>query len=472
MPELPKMKRMRDRFRFLTVAMASIGSFALCQPAPVEQTVTARTGFQVIRSGDPTADQAVADAISRMLHGTLTRDKAVQIALLNNRRLQARFADIGVANADLIEAGLLKNPLFELLYKSPDRSGKEADIEYSIVQDFMSLVLMPLRRRVAAAELARTQAEVAHDVLQLAFDTQSAFYRMQAAAEAGELYRTAVEATKNAYEGAIRIHDAGNATDLDLHRQQALYEEQKLKLAEAEAQAGDTREELNMLMGLWGRCTDWKVNARLPEPPSRDIDLKGLETLAVCQRLDLEAARLEIETAARRLGISRITGLIPTFEAGYDAEHDTDGTWLRGPKVSFQLPLFNQGQGTNSRERAKLCRAQDSYYALAVEIRSEVRKSRQKMLKARERVKYYNTIMLPLRSRIVEETQLMFNAMDATLFELLDAKREEVTAGRELVAAKLDCWASRSELEKAVGGSFVCRRQASTAEQPAGMAAR
>ncbi len=97
---------------------------------------------------------------------------------------------------------------------------------------------------------------------------------------------------------------------------------------------------------------------------------------------------------------------------------------------------------------------QQRYLGVAVQIRSEVRLARDRMLNARAMVDYSKSTVLPLRHRIVEESQLQYNAMQISLFDLLRAKQEEVNAARQSVQAQRDYWMARVELEKAVGGSL------------------
>lgn len=421
------------------------------------QAVTAqRTGFQVIPSGDPQADQAISHAVSCLLAEKLTKDAAVQIALLNNRNLQATLAEIGISNADLVEAGLLKNPVLDLLYRKSNASGASANLEWSVTLDFINILTLPMRRCIAASEFETTKLRTANEVLDLAFDVQVAYYNLQAAMQTGQLYQDAVKASKEAYEAVRMIHEAGNISDLALHQEQVFYEQQKLNLAEAERDVVELREELNMLMGLWGPSTDWKLPSKLPAMPAREFQGRGLESVAVYQRLDLAAARQEIETVARELGLQNATRLLPELEGSIGAERETDGSWLRGGGVSLPLPIFNQGQTKAQRQRARLLQAQHRYYAVAVGIRSDVRKAFGQMRKSRDRVKYYDTIMLPLFKRIVEENHLMYNAMEAGPAELLRAKRDEYVGQREKVEALRDYWVARSELERTMGGSLEC----------------
>ena len=76
------------------------------------------------------------------------------------------------------------------------------------------------------------------------------------------------------------------------------------------------------------------------------------------------------------------------------------------------------------------------------------------MLNARAMVDYSRSTVLPLRHRIIEESQLQYNAMQISLFDLLRVKQEEVNAARQSVEAQRDYWVARAELEQAVGGSL------------------
>jgi len=98
--------------------------------------------------------------------------------------------------------------------------------------------------------------------------------------------------------------------------------------------------------------------------------------------------------------------------------------------------------------------AEQRYLALAADIRSDVRAARDKMLLARRQVEYFKSTALPMRTRVTEESQLQYNAMQITPFQLLQAKEEEVKTGADYVEALREYWVARAELEKAVGGSL------------------
>ena len=225
-----------------------------------------------------------------------------------------------------------------------------------------------------------------------------------------ELRRTIVQALNASFEIARRIFEAGNMTDLDLARERAQFEQSKLALRSAEMGARQSREELNILMGLWGNQTQWRADQRLPEIPEQPLQTKDLERVALERSMDLLNARQRILRVGNQLGLNRWTAFLPELDIGPKGERD-EGSWAVGPTLEFPLPLFDQGQSRIGRAAAELRRAQQEYYALSVRIRSTARAVQDRIDGARERALYYRNILLPLRDRIVNETQLQYNAM-------------------------------------------------------------
>jgi outer membrane protein, heavy metal efflux system len=418
--------------------------------ASVQKTVMDRTGMHINWNKGTKADQAVTEAIRSMLGAQLTADEATQIALLNNQTLQATYEELGIAQADVVEAGLLRNPVLSAEVRFPKHVALPFEIEG--VQSLLDLLLMPMRKRAAGAAFDAAKMRVTAEVLNMAADVKASFYRVQAAEQLVEMRRSIVHATDSSFDAARRLHNAGNISDLALANERALHEQAKTDLRRAEAEALDAREELNALMGVWGADTTWTVEPRLPALPPEEVGQKGLESLAVSQRADLIASRQEIEVAAQSLGLTRYAALGSDLSLSGHLERDADGTTTVGPGIQVPLPIFNQGQPAIAAAQARLRQSQRRYSALAVQVRAQVRRAHNKMIGARDRAAYLGVVIVPLRHEIVQQNQLQFNAMQIGVFELLQAKQAEIDAGREYIEALRDYWVARAELERAVGG--------------------
>jgi cobalt-zinc-cadmium efflux system outer membrane protein len=452
---------MSRRIIKMAVISAGVVSLAGCAgvkpresyPA-VQQLVSDRIAKHVEWHGDTDASLAVNEKVREMLAKPLTADDALQIGLLNNRHLQATYEELGIAQADLVQAGLLKNPVFSGDLKF-SLAGGGTIVDLAVVQDFLDVLYIPMRKSIATTALDGAKIRVTLAVIDLASEVRTTFYALQAADQVLEMRRTVLKASEASYELAQRIHEAGNNTKLELASERALYEESKLNLAAAEAEAIDLREHLTALLGLWGSETQFAVALRLPELPPEELPAAGLERRAIAQSLDLKLALAEIAIAEKRLGITKPLGVLSELELGAAAERDPGSGWSLGPAFALPIPLFSQGQPAVAVAEAQLRQAQQGYFALAVDIRSGVRSAHKHMSAARQRAEYYNKVILPLRQSIVEESQKTYNGMFIGGFQLLQAKRDQVEAGKDYIEALRDYWLARAELDQILAGRFV-----------------
>ncbi|MDZ4753023.1 MAG: TolC family protein [Phycisphaerae bacterium] len=454
----PPRQRHRQRHLALFVITAAglwVGGCAGMKPGmgfdDVQRCVSERTGQKVHWDNGSPEDEEARAAVRGLLASELSADGAVQIALLNNRNLQAVYEDLNLAQADLVQAGLLKNPVLsgEVRFAT---AGGGTDVVLDLSQDFVSLLSMPLRKGRAQAQFEAAKVRVTGAVLDLASETRVAYNELQAAEQRRELRGTVAEGMAASYEFAKRLRAAGNTRELDLFNERARYEQSKLDLAASEADVVQLRETMNELMGLWGDSVGWRIAGRLPPIPADEIPSEGLEARAVERSGDLELARREVEVAARTLGIAKPFALLQELNTGVASERDFDGSWSVGPSWSLPIPLFDQGQGEIGTANARLRQAAQHYYATAVALRARVRAAHAAVLSARDRALYVEKVMLPLREKIVDESQLHYNAMQVSAFQLLQAKRDQVEGGVLYVESLRGYWLARAKLELILSG--------------------
>jgi outer membrane protein, heavy metal efflux system len=443
----------------IVCAAAGCGILVGCANVPkdagfkeVQQLTTDRTGLVVQWDSRTTDDQSVAAKVREMLAHDLTADKAAQIALLNNHHLQATFEDLGIAQADLVQAGLLKNPVFDLGVRFPDRSPAATYLDIAVAEDFLDIALLPARKKLAAGEFEAAKARVSDEVLTLVAQTQSDFYAYQAAQQMADLRRTITQSTAASLEITKKLHDAGNVTDMEFATERAQNTRAKIDLAEAEATAAQAREKITEQMGLWGTDIHWKAAPRLADIPSHDPQPDQLESLAIRQRQDLAAAREEVIVQARTLGLTADYRFASEINLGPEFEHETDGQWRIGPTLSVPIPLFDQGQAKVSRAEAMLRQSRQRYLAMEVDVRSEVRMALSRLSIARNKALLYHDEVLPTQHDVLQQTQLEYNGMYTGVFQLLAVRRDQIDADSEYIASLRDYWMARTDLRRAVGG--------------------
>jgi cobalt-zinc-cadmium efflux system outer membrane protein len=417
----------------------------------ISATVAERSGARIYWNNGTELDKETADKVAALMKEKLNADRAVQIALIGNRDLQAVYSDLGVAQADLVQAGLLKNPLFDASIRWPTPGGGKPELDLSAVVSFLDVFYLPLRKRVAAARFEEAKSRVTGSVMDFAARVRTTFLVHQANEQMLELRQTTVQALAASFEVSRRLQEAGNISDLEFARDRALLEGGKLALRSAEVAVRQSREELNILMGLWGDQTAWQSEERLPDLPAQPIHTADIERVALNRSLDLLTARQRLVSAGEQLGFNRWTALVPELHAGALGER-ADGSWNVGPTLEFPIPLFDQGQARISRAAVELRRAQQEYYALAIRVRATARSIRDRMEGARDRALYYRDIMLPLQERIVNEAQLHYNAMQLGPIQLLRAREQQIETAVAYIETLRDYWLARGDAGQIMNG--------------------
>lgn len=427
------------------------------------QAIDARPGFEEVQSlvQDRTThrvqwrtgsaeDEQAAKEVRELLSKELTAASAEQIALLNNRSLQATYEDLGIAQAAVVQAGLLKNPVFDFAVKFPSGGGSAA-LDIGIAQDFLDVLFIPMRQRIATAQFDAVKMQLTANVLDIAGATRLAFLQVQADEQILELRRQIVTASEASYEFAKRLNTAGNLRNLDLSNEQASLAQSRLDLASAEAALQENREKLTVLMGLWGDDTQWKLAKNLPELPGETLNLENVEQRAIAKSIDLAVIQKRIDSLSQELGFARSTSLVQELEAGVVAERN-EGHWEAGPSIAVPLPLFDQGQAKVATAHSQLRREQETLAAQAVAIRSAARTARLRLITAQQTVLFYRNEILPLREKIVKDTMLQYNAMQVSVFQLLMARSQQIDANRRYIEALHDYWRSRAQFDLLLAG--------------------
>jgi outer membrane protein TolC len=397
---------------------------------------------------DRDAEQA-RGAVRKLLEAPLSPDSAVQIALLNNRGLQATYADLGIAEADVVQAGRLRNPGFSFARL---RRGDEVEIERTFLFDLLGLITLPIRTDLEKRRFALTQGRVAAGILQVAADTRRAWHRAVSARESAKYSEQVKEAAEASAELARRMAAAGNFSKLDQAREQVFYAEATALLARARQTALAERERLTQLMGLWSDDIAFQLPDRLPDLPKTPREIADIESLAMRQRLDVQGAIKEAESIASSLGLTRATGFISVLELGYIRNSETGQPRQTGYEIEIRLPIFDWGGARAARAEHTYLQAVNRAADTAVRARSEVREAYSAYRTAFDLAKHYRDEIVPLRKRISDENVLRYNGMLISAFELLADARSQIASVNAYIEALRDFWVAEAGLELALYG--------------------
>ena len=237
---------------------------------------------------DDAAREEAAAEVARLLEAELTAGSAVQIAFLNNPGLQAAYAELGMSEADLVQAGRLPNPGFS--YENTSGGGAQ-EIDRGIEFGILSILTMPFRVAIEERRFEAAKLRAAGDTIDVAMETRKAYFNAVAARQALDYMRQVVEAAEASRDLMARMKRVGNASRMELAREQLFLSESTSAYAQATRAQLGARESLIRALGLWGAQLDFKLPDRLPNLPDAPIELANVEQQALAQRVDLQLAR-------------------------------------------------------------------------------------------------------------------------------------------------------------------------------------
>ena len=449
------------RFRFarvpaLVALSAALGACASISAdrgmAPVVSRVSLELGKDTAKIATPADAAAVQSRVARLLAKPLTADGAVQIALLNNRGLQAEFNALGVSEAAYVEASLPPSPTVSI--ERVAGSG-DLDVERRLIADLLQLLTLPRRTKIAESEFRAAQYRAIGATFRTAAEARRAYYRAVAARETAAFLETARASAGAAAELTRKLGETGAATRLNQARSGALYAEVATELAEARLDAATEREALTRRLGLWGRDLDYRIPARLPSLPRLKTQA-DVEAVALTRRVDIIGDRLALDALAQQYGLTEQTRAISMLEVTGLANHaksaEGEKANRQGFEVAIQIPIFDFGKARSAKAEETYMGAVNRLLEKAVNARSQAREAYAAYRGRHEIARAYQGRVLPLRKIISEESLLRYNGMLVDAFELLTNARENVASNVAAVRARRDFFIAEVDLQAALIG--------------------
>ncbi len=401
---------------------------------------------------------AASENAGKLLAKPLDADAAVRIAILQNRELRAVLRDVGVARGRVLQAGLLPNPLVEAEFVPERDSLLALRVEY----DLKGAVLAPLRAQAFAPELEVARYRAAQGVIELGYQVRAAVYRVQSTTQRLQIAQRVLDGFAAARDATEAMHAAGNVANLERASREAAYQKARVVVAELELEAANEREDLHQRLGVFGAQTNWTLASGLPEAPKTLALPDALEAAVLRANLAMHETRHELEGLARKAGVARIDGLLPDLSVDAHAllTDTQDGTaggnprgWRFGAGVTMGLPVFNRNQGTSLSLEAQFDAGLERYLGAAVELRSEARKARARVVSAHARARQYQEVIVPAQRVVTDETLLQYNAMQVGIYQVLAARREALEVDLAEVEMRREYWTARALLDALLAGA-------------------
>ncbi len=392
-----------------------------------------------------TQEQQLADArVQELMQKDLDADSAVQIALLNNKGLQASLYQLGISEADVVQAGRLPNPKFSMLYA---RHNGDYKIEQALTFNIFSLLTMPKMLEIERRNFESIKQQVALEVLRVAYQTRLAYLNAVTANELVAYSAQVLESAEASAEMARRMVKAGNWNQLELAREQGFHADARQDALAAKQLQIASQEALSRLLGL--PANQIRLRGRLPDLPKNIAEPAQFGQQAFEERLDVQAARLQAESLAKQLGLTKTTRVINVLELGPARvlEGRRGDSYKNGVDISFELPLFDWGSAKVARAEATYMQGLHRAAYIAANAQSEMREAYQRYQTSYEIARQYHDEIVPLRKKVLDEKLLRYNGMLVSPFELFADARAQVTSVKTYIEKLHAFWQADTELQ-------------------------
>ncbi|WP_227268018.1 TolC family protein [Roseobacter weihaiensis] len=461
--------------RILSVAVIAPLLLSACATAVPQAYTEPKAGFANVSSqtaaaiGKRTAfaqtqeeNEALKKQVHAMVHRkTISADTAVQVALLNNKGLQAAYANVGLSAAEAWQQSTPENPVVSIgiLGIGAAELGAYRAIEGLFRTNILDARTRKQRVAIADVSFRAAQLDAVNETLALANETRQAWIDAVAAFEAVGYLRRAKSTSDAGSELAKRLGETGALNRAGQAREQAFNAELAGQLAQARLNATMAKEKLTRLMGLWGTEVDYFVPDALPTVP-RSVDaVAGIEQKALRNRIDLRVAKLGLEAQAKAFGLTDQTRLVTDLElvAGFESEREredgkTETETTSQVELEFAIPIYDTGKARMRKAELSYMQAANVLAERAVTVRSEARGAEQAYRASHRIARHYRDVLVPLRVTVEEEALLSYNGMITSTFELLTDVREKLGASLEAANAKKDFYIAQANLTAAIYG--------------------
>jgi outer membrane protein TolC len=446
----------------------------------VASGVQQKIGKEVAKISTDAQAERAREQVMALLAGTLSAEQAVQVALLNNRTLQAVYNDLGISEAEYVQASLPPNPALSLMRIA---GTGVANFEIRLIGDILNLITLPRRSAIAAERFGQARYRAIGATLRLAADTR----RAHVSAIASRQQVDFLEQTRTTADLAARLiagmGEAGGGDQLDQAEIAAFRAEIGTRVAQAKLQAHRDHEALVRLLGLSGAGVDFRLPTDLPPlPPSLD-SLNDVEVEAIKRRVDLEIGRREVAALAKSLSLTEATRYVSMLQLAGIFNNETANPLTNfdtainrgGAQIDLQIPVFDTGEARTRTAREAYMRALNLLAGRAVDARSEARVAYETYRATYDIARSWRDRVLPLRQRVSKEIMLRYTAgvlagerLRVDLFKYLADTRVRIGADAASLDAQRDFLLAVIDLQTVLTiGGQIPSNSGSVATKPA-----
>jgi cobalt-zinc-cadmium efflux system outer membrane protein len=406
--------------------------------------VLSEVGSRTHRVADPErARRQLSIPPGTKIEDGISEDDAVALALWNNAAFQEALAKTGFSRADLVQAGLLANPTFAVLFPIDYKP-----LEYTASLPVEALWLRPRRVAIARLDAERVAEALVQNGVDLVRDVRWAYSDLALARDRVRLTDESLQIRSGIAAIAEARLRAGDASEWEttVARVDALQAREDLSRLRADAALAQNR--LLHLIGLADSNTPHAFGDP-PAVPANVPDLDELSKEALSARPDLRAAELGMEAAGKRAGLAKHE--IIALSAQFNAKGSETHGMMYGPGLSLPIPVFNRNQAGTARAKAELEQAAWGFIRVRDRILLDVREAHARFRQAAEDVRaWQGDILPPLKTAAVQAARA-YEVGDVAYLAVLESARQLLSARVREAESKAELRRAAADLDRSVG---------------------
>ena len=377
---------------------------------------------------------------------SLTMDQALEAAFSNNPELAAAQWDIGIAQGDLQQAGLMPNPQVSWEAEDTRRNSRTTTV---LINQQIELggkrgarVDVASRNQDAVGiELERKRNVLRADVIQAFSSASTAQQRVLLARQSLELAERGLRVA----QGRIK---SGKTSPVEGTRAEVQLSEVRLELRRAERDEASALQQLALVMGapLPVFLVVGDSSRSMPAVPDPLLLLDRIDRTAELRlaalQIDQREASLELERA------QRIPDLTVSVGSQYDA---LERERVNVVGLSMPIPLFNRNQGNVLAAARRTDQARDLRNASELRLRTEIQTTLDQWRTANTEVASFNQTILPAAQSAVDTATRGFEMGKFNFLDVLDAQRTLISARTQYIQAITEATNAWVRIERIFG---------------------
>jgi outer membrane protein, heavy metal efflux system len=384
----------------------------------------------------------------RPLDKSLDLPQAIEWMLQYSPEVRIKLAQLGVADAQRLQADLIKNPGIRIGLLKPEDGGRWK-LETGLTQPLLAFFTRPLRRQLAEDALLASQLQLQRQLQELIAELSNRFYSAVAAQQHLQIQQQMYQAVRARQQLALSLYWAGNMSENNF-----LYYDNELRRTQLKTQRRQqiAQEKQLTLLNFIGLTSSQEMNlaTQLPVLPQESFEASALFEQAKKQRLDIKIIEQQLSLLQKRNRLIDSEYGWRDISFGINAEREFDGTKNIGPEVELSLPLFNQGQDKLAKNNAHIAQQHAYLQKALLNADSQIALSINAMNAARARAKNIEGALATAKKR-VDLSGREVNFMLGSPFDLLQVKQQEFQFAHDYVNELQQYWLARTQLELAIG---------------------